>query len=48
VLEGDADSDSPAKAGESSDSSDSLVNDEPDDELAAARAKRPVEVAVPF
>jgi len=48
VLEGDGESDAAAEASESSDSSDSLTDGEPDDELAAARAKRPVEVALPF
>jgi len=47
VLEGD-DSEPSADAGESAGSSESATDSDRDDELAAARAKRPVEVAVPF
>jgi single-strand DNA-binding protein len=46
VLEDD-DSESSAGAGQSG-SSAAVTDGDPDDELAAARAKRPVEVAVPF
>lgn len=46
VLEGD--DASSAQPDESADSSDADAESGPDDELAAARAKRPVEVAVPF
>jgi single-strand DNA-binding protein len=46
VLEGD---DSESSEGTMSSGSSATVTDgDPDDELAAARAKRPVEVAVPF
>jgi len=47
VLEGD-DSEPSADAGESAGPSESATDSDRDDELAAARAKRPVEVAVPF
>jgi len=47
VLEGD-DSEPSVDAGESAGSSESETDSGPDDELAVARAKRPVEIAVPF
>jgi len=42
------DSEPSEQDGASATSSDSATDGDPDDELAAARAKRPVEVAVPF
>jgi len=42
------DSEPSEEAGASATPSDSATDGDPDDELAAARAKRPVEVAVPF
>jgi single-strand DNA-binding protein len=47
VLEGD-DSGPSGESGESGGSPASPADSDPDDELAAARAKRPAEVAVPF
>jgi len=47
VLEGD-DSEPSAADGEPATTSDSAADSDSADELAAARAKRPVEVAVPF
>jgi single-strand DNA-binding protein len=47
VLEGDG-SEPSGESGESAGSPASPADSDPDDELAAARAKRPAEVAVPF